>query len=115
MSTVKNPRRKKQLSLKRDHRSVFGENTQAGRKNISRAKQHNRMIERRVVHQVLHQLKGDINVDTDADADAASNVEFEAKVKMADIKHRGFKKQPDVPLGEVLKQKKSHKPVRHYL
>jgi hypothetical protein len=115
MSTVKNPRRKKILSLKRDHRSVFGENTQAGRKNIAKSKQRNRMSERRVVHQVLHQIKGDINVDTDADTDAASKVEFEAKLKMADSRHRGFKKQPDVPLGEVLKQKKSQKPTRHYL
>ena len=115
MSTVKNPRRKKQLSLKRDHRSVFGENTHAGRKNIARGKKRRRMNERRTVHQVLHQLKGDINPNIEADADAASNVEFAAKLKMADSKVHGFKKQPDVPLGEILKQKKSHKPTRHYL
>jgi hypothetical protein len=109
MSTVKNPRQKKRLSLERDRRNTYGENAKASRKNIARGKQRQHMDERRAVHQVLHRLQGPV-----IDEDLATDAELAAKVTIADSRHRGLKKQPDTPLGEVLK-KKTKKPTRLYL
>jgi hypothetical protein len=49
------------------------------------------------------------------DEDLATDAELAAKVTIADSRHRGLKKQPDTPLGEVLKKKKTKKPTRLYL
>ena len=39
MNTVKNPEEKKRLSLARDRRNRYGENSKSSRKNIQRRKQ----------------------------------------------------------------------------
>jgi hypothetical protein len=104
MSTVKNPRQKKKLSLKRDHRSTDHENAKAHRRKIARGKQLSHMDERRTVAQVLHQLKGHVEEDD------ASNVELEAKVAIAASHNHAFRKAPDVPLEQALAEKKSKKP-----
>ncbi len=99
MSRVKNPEEKKQLSLKRDRRNRYGENSKSSRKSIRRGKQLRHMDERRTVGVVLGQLKGQI------DEDEATEVELQAKTRIAASRQRGFKKKPDTPLGIVLASK----------
>ena len=103
MSTVKNPRQKKRLSLKRDHRSTEHENAKAHRRKIAKGKQRSHMDERRTVAQVLHQLKGHVEEDD------ATNVELEAKVAMAASHNHAFRKDPDVPLEVALSERKAKK------
>ncbi len=99
MSTIKNPEEKKRLSLKRDRRNVFGENSKASRKNIARGKQRRLMAERRQIAQVLGKLTGQI------DDDVASDAELQVKLTVTHSKNRGFEKMPDKPLGEVIQRK----------
>jgi hypothetical protein len=99
VSTIKNPEEKKRLSLKRDRRNVFGENSKASRKNIARGKQRRLMAERRQIAQVLGKLTGQI------DDDVASDAELQVKLTVTHSKNRGFEKMPDKPLGEVIQRK----------
>jgi hypothetical protein len=99
---IKSPEQKKRLSLERDRRNTYGENSKSIRKNIAKGKQRQRMDERRAVAQVLGQPKGQV------DDDKAANAESEARVAIADSRNRGFKKVPDQPLGAVLARKKPH-------
>jgi hypothetical protein len=101
MSKVKSPKQKKQLSLDRDRRNTYGENSKSSRKNIARGKRLRRMDERRGVAQVLNRLKGAV------DEDQGANAELQAKLRVADSRNRGFRKIPDQPLGVVLSRKKS--------
>jgi hypothetical protein len=103
MSTVKNPKDKKQLSLQRDRRNRYGENSKSSRKNIQRGKQRRHMDERRTVGEVLSQLKGKI------EEDEATEAGLTAKTRIVDSRRRGFKKRPDTPLGVVLANKKVRK------
>jgi hypothetical protein len=96
MSTVKNPKEKKRLSLTRDCRNVYGENPAASRKGIAKGKQRQHKNERRSAGQVLAQLNGSV------DDDFASNVELRAKVAAAVSRKHGFRKTADKPLGEFL-------------
>jgi hypothetical protein len=101
MSKIKSPREKKRLSLKRDRRNTYGENSKSSRKNIARGKQRRHMDERRGVAQVLGRLKSEV------DEDVGSEAEAKAKLRIADSRNRGFKKVPDTPLGVVLALKNS--------
>jgi hypothetical protein len=83
MSKIKTPRQKKQLSLERDRRNAYREDSKASRKNIARGKQRRHMDERRAVAQVLSGLKGKV------EEGVAANAEL----------HRGFRKVPDEPPG----------------
>jgi hypothetical protein len=103
VSTVKNPKDKKLLSLERDRRNRYGENSKSSRKNIQRGKQRQHMDERRTVGVVLGQLKGQIEEDETTEA------ELIAKTRIIDSRRRGFKKRPDTPLGVVLTRKTSRK------
>jgi hypothetical protein len=100
VSKVKSPGQKKQLSLERDRRNNYRENSKSSRKNIAQGKQRTHMDERRAVTQLLGGLKGKVQEDT------ASEVELQAKVSIADSKNRGFRKLPDEPLGVHLARKK---------
>jgi hypothetical protein len=100
MSTVKNPDDKKRLSLARDRRNRYGENSKSSRKSIQRGKQRRHMDERRTVGEVLGHLKGDVQEDEAAEA------ELRAKIRTTDSRRRGFRKRPDTPLGTVLAEKK---------
>ena len=100
MSTVKNPEEKKRLSLARDRRNRYGENSKSSRKSIRRGKQRRHMDERRTVGEVLGQLKGNVQEDD------ATEVELRAKTRIADSRGRGFRKRPDTPLGVVLAAKR---------
>jgi hypothetical protein len=99
MSTIKNPEDKKRLSLERDRRNRYGENSKASRKSIPRGKQRRHMDERRTVGEVLGRLKGTVQEDVAAEA------ELLAKTRITDSQRRGFKKQPDTPLGVALAKK----------
>ena len=103
MSTVKNPKEKKRLSLQRDCRNVYGENPAASRKGIAKGKQRQHQNERRSAAQALAQLSGNV------DDESASNVELKAKVAVAASRRHGFRKSPDMPLGEFLERKKRWK------
>jgi hypothetical protein len=99
MSKIKHPEEKKRLSLKRDCRNVFGENSKASRKNISKGKQRRQMNERRKIVQVLQRLTSPV------DDDVASAAELRVKLTITHSKNRGFEKMPDKPLGEVIQRK----------
>jgi transketolase len=103
VSAVKNPEEKKLLSLARDRRNRYGENSKSSRRNIPRAKQRRHMDERRAVGEVLGRLKGDIQEDEATDA------ELSAKTRITVRRRRGFKKTPDTPLGVVLAAKRARK------
>jgi hypothetical protein len=103
MSTIKNPQEKKQLSLELDRRNRYGENSKSSRKSIQRGKQRRHMDERRTVGEVLGRLTGDVQEDDATDA------ELLAKTRIKDSQRRGFKKQPDTPLGAVLAAKRARK------
>jgi hypothetical protein len=96
MSTVKNPEDKKRLSLARDRRNTFGENSKSSRKNIPRGKQRRHMDERRSVGEALGRLKGSVQEDE------ATGAELRAKTRITNSRRRGFRKRPDTPLGVVL-------------
>jgi hypothetical protein len=98
MSKIKNPSQKKRLSLKRDRRNIFGENSKSSRKNIARGKQLRQMSERRRIAQVLGKLTGQVCDD------AASDAELRVKLAITDSKNRGFKKHPDKPLGYAIER-----------
>jgi hypothetical protein len=99
MSKVKSPPEKKDASLNRDCRNVYGENDKSSRKNIPRSKQRSHQAERRAVNQPLLQLSGKI------DEDVANQIEAEARTRSIEQKRRGFRKSPDVPLKSVLIRK----------
>ncbi len=103
MSTVKNPEEKKRLSLIRDRRNRYGENSKSSRKNIQRGKQRRHMDERRSVGEALGRLKGSVQEDE------ATEAELRAKTRITDSQRRGFRKRPDTPLGVVLATKRARK------
>ncbi|MFI5071752.1 MAG: hypothetical protein ACHP8A_12770 [Terriglobales bacterium] len=100
MSTIKNPEEKKHLSLKRDRRNRYGENSKSSRKSIQRGKQRRHMDARRTVGEVLGHLKGNVQEDE------ATEAEFVVKTGVTDSQRRGFKKKPDAPLGVALAAKR---------
>jgi hypothetical protein len=106
VSKIKTPKQKKQLSLERDRRNTYGENSKSSRKNIANGKQRQHMDERRSAAQVLDRLNGQVDDDT------ASLAELEVKLRIADSRNRGFKKRPDTPLGIVLERRKLKKKSR---
>ena len=103
MSTVKNPKEKKRLSLQKDRRNVYGENPAASRKGIAKGKQRQHMNERRSAAQTLARLSGPV------DDDLASETELKARVAVAVSRKYGFRKWPDKPLGMFLELKKKRK------
>jgi hypothetical protein len=103
VSKVKSPKEKKALSLKRDRRNTYGENAQASRKGIRRSKQRSHMEERRSVGKILTQLRERSEESDATDADALT------RASIVKSRHKAFKKTPDSPLGEVIKQKLSRR------
>jgi hypothetical protein len=99
VSNVKSAKEKKALSLKRDRRNIYGENPQASRKGIRRGKQRSHMEERRSVGKILSHLRENAEESDAIEADVLT------KASIVKSKHKAFKKMPDSPLGEVIKQK----------
>lgn len=100
MATERTPQEKKALSLKRDRRNVYGENTKGTRVGIPRSKQQSNQAERRVAKKPLQAVTGHIDPESALAAQDAS-------VAAGTLKRReGFRKCPDLPLGEVLRYRK---------
>jgi hypothetical protein len=97
----KTPQEKKELSLKRDRRNVYGENDKASRKGIPRSKQRSHMAERRAVQSALAPVKQAGAFDVEV----ADEVQFAAKTKTIVGKRKSFRKKPDQPLGLILEKK----------
>jgi len=96
MSKAKSPQQKKQLSLERDRRSIYGENDKAGRKLVPRRKQLSRMAQRRGVAQILSGVRGDINEET------GDSIESQVQATTGGFNLKAFRKRPDIPLNEFL-------------
>jgi hypothetical protein len=101
MSSIKNPKEKKLLSLKNDRRNVYGENPASSRKNIARGKQRSHQQERHAISEVLLGQSGS-SVDLDGD-----EVESAVRDKAVISKRKAFKKWPDAPLADVLYRRKT--------
>jgi hypothetical protein len=99
VSKIKSASEKKALSLKRDRRNTFGENSKASRKAIPRRKQLSHMGERRAIAQILSHLREVAAAGDAAEADAL------AKTTIVDRKRKAFKKHRDTALGVVVKKK----------
>jgi hypothetical protein len=101
MSTIKNPKEKKLLSLKNDRRNVYGECPTSSRKNIALAKQRSHQQER---HTVAEALRSQLGSSSGLDGD-----EVGATVKNRSIvsRRKSFKKWPDAPLADVLFRRKT--------
>jgi hypothetical protein len=103
MSKLKNPRAKKAASLSRDRRNADGENSKAARKNIPRAKARTHREQRRAVHQAI---AAPAELVSETGLVHAENLVTKAT---RDAKAHGFRKKPDVPLGEVLADKRERR------
>lgn len=99
VSKIKSAREKKALSLKRDRRNTFGENSKASRKAIPRRKQLSHMGERRAIGQILSHLR-----ESAAEGDA-TEADVLAKTTIVEKKRKAFKKHRDTALGVVVKKK----------
>src|SRR5215213_4392234 len=97
MSKIKSPEEKKRKSYENDGRNCFGENSKSSRKNIPRGRQRVHMGERRVAGETLRAL------GPAPDESLAEEVEGAVKTKTREQRLKGFKKSPDLPLGETLK------------
>ena len=91
----KTPQQKKAQSLKKDRRNTYGENAKSSRKNIPRRRAEGHQALRRLARQALNAAveRGDPEI-----ADAA-----EPRLRLKRLK--GWTKDPDEPLGEVLARK----------
>jgi|SRR5271155_83878 len=101
MNRSKTPQEKKELSLKKDRRNVYGENDKSSRKNIPASKQRSHRAERRIPKEPLLALKGQVSED------AASAAESAVKDRIIAKKRVSFTKEPDAPLGVVLDRKRT--------
>jgi hypothetical protein len=89
---MKTPQEKKRLSLAKDRRNTFGENSKASRKGIPLAKARANRSERHAQDHLLAQA-------------AAGNSEEQlvaVEVQVRSAKPRQWRKSPDEPLGVVL-------------
>ncbi len=99
MSRLKTPQQKKLASLALDRRNVYGENAKASRKLIPRGKQSSQQTLRSAAKRPL------LNTEMLADEDVASRAEFDVQSAVIQAKRKSFKKEPDAPLGAVLRAK----------
>jgi hypothetical protein len=99
VSKIKSAREKKALSLKRDRRNTYHENSKATRKAIPRRKQLSHMGERRAIAQILNHLRESAAEGDAIEADAL------AKTTIVEKKRKAFKKDHDTALGVVVERK----------
>ena len=90
----KSPQEKKRLSLLKDRRNTYGENSKASRKAIPRHKKAQRRASRRIGKQILS-------------ARSQPDIELDEAIKGRLASHQTWvwKKIPDTPLVEVLEGK----------
>jgi hypothetical protein len=95
---ARTPQEKKQLSLKKDRRNVYGENAKASRKNIPKRKAQTHQEVRRKAKQGLEnsllqdEATGEVTLST---------------IGKPNLQKGDWRKWPDKPLGEVLKHKRT--------
>ena len=89
---MKTPQEKKRLSLAKDRRNTFGENSKASRKGIPLAKARANRSERHTQDRLLAQ----------ATAGNSEEQLVAAEVQVRSSKPRQWRKSPDEPLGVVL-------------
>lgn len=97
---AKSPQQKKQESYEKDRRNAFGENSKSSRKNIPRGKRSVASVNRIRAAQPLRQPV------TDVDSQEAVQDAVQAK------RPRRWKKSPDIPLKEHLKQQGRRRSLR---
>ena len=106
MSKIKNPQEKKKLSYSRDRRNAYGENDKSSRKSIRRNKRLSSQAER----SKSTKLRSLIHGKYDADYAAGVEIDFKSAVKLRRV--RGFRKYPDLPLGEYIERQKRKRDKR---
>jgi hypothetical protein len=99
VSSAKSPQEKKQLSLERDRRNVYGENAKSSRKNIPKSKRLSQRAARKAANTPLQAIKGGVREEEAIAAELAS------RTKQIERRGNAFVKQPDLPLGVVLRRK----------
>lgn len=104
MSKLKSPREKKDASLAKDRRNVYGENDKASRKRIPKAKQEAHQNLRRSARQPLQ------NITTALPEDVLTNAESLTRESEIRAKRKGFRKQQDAPLASILKARRAGEP-----
>ena len=95
----RSPAEKKRLSLEKDRRNTYGENAKSSRKNLPKAKARPNRANRRATHQALAEAEGAV----------ASEMADAAEQRLAAKRPKTWRKQADVPLGEVLERKKARR------
>jgi hypothetical protein len=101
VSTIKNPKEKKLLSLKNDRRNVYGECPTSSRKNIALAKQRSHQQER---HSIAEALRSHDGSSSEVDGELVEEI---VKDRAIVSRRKSFKKWPDAPLANVLYRKKT--------
>jgi len=91
------PQEKKQLSYERDRRDAYGESDKGSRKAIPRRKREAVRAYRRATKEPLSMKRSTI------DRDAAEAVEL----RVLGVRRRGWRKFPDIPLGEYIKRQEA--------
>ncbi len=99
MSKIKSAREKKALSLKRDRRNTFGENSKASRKAIPRRKQVTQNLSYGAALSHMTELR-----EGAAERDA-TEADVLAKTTIVERKRKAFRKHRDTALGVVVKKK----------
>lgn len=89
------PQQKKELSYAKDRRNTYGANDKASRKSIPKRKASVNKAYRQEVDSVLRQAENLRNLDETLDIGD----------KVRSVGRREWKKWPDAPLGEVVKEK----------
>ena len=93
----KPPQEKKRLSLERDRRNTYGENDKSSRKNIPRSK----AISHRAVRRTAKQQADQLGLMDEESIDVGQSTLTTKRLQKGK-----WKKWPDTPLGEVLREKR---------
>lgn len=106
MSKVKYPQDKKRLSYSRDRRNAYGESSKGSRKSIRRNKRLSSQAERSKNAKLKSLIKRVF------DSDYAVEVENDLKSAIKLRRAQGFRKYPDLPLGEYIELQKRKRAKR---
>lgn len=98
MSKIKIPQDKKRLSLLKDRRNSYGENSKSSRKNIPLSKQISSQRQRSQCQKFKALLNNEIDEDFSSEVEAAITTSYRQK------RLDGFKKCADVPLKEHIER-----------
>jgi hypothetical protein len=104
MSKVKIPQDKKRLSLLKDRRNSYGENSKSSRKNIPLSKQRSSQNQR------SQRNKLNALITNQIDEDFSSEIESTMINAYRHKRLKGFKKVPDIRLNDHIKRKLERRP-----